>query len=153
MSHLGLSEDLVALRERVGNAPATSGALGAMAYPAPDGAPRHSTRSASWREYAEGTLLQVERGPRQGRPMVLLTGASPDAMFRAAVDAVASCFETGMARPTVRIAVRFSGRIARGMCHKIKPDGARIHPIRAQLYGGREQGRLGTGRGRVRSTR
>ena len=64
-----------------------------MAYPAPDGTPRHSRRSASWREYAEGALLQVERGPRQGRPMVLLTGASPDTMFRAAVDAVASCFE------------------------------------------------------------
>ena len=97
MSHLGLTEDLLRLRERVGNAPATSGALGAMAYPAQHTAARHSTRSASWREYDEGALLQVERGPRLGQETVLLTGASPDALFRAAVDAVASCFETGPA--------------------------------------------------------
>ncbi|HEY8301571.1 MAG TPA: ESX secretion-associated protein EspG [Jatrophihabitans sp.] len=95
MSHLGLTEDLILLRERVGNAAATSGALGAMAYGGPDEPPRHSARSATWREYDAGTLLQVERGRRQGQPVVLLTGAGPDALFRAAVDAVASCYETG----------------------------------------------------------
>lgn len=95
MSHLGLTEQLILLREQVGNAPATSGALGAMAYGGPDGLPRHSSRSASWREYQAGALLQVERGPRHGRPMVLLTPATPDALFRAAVDAVASCLDGG----------------------------------------------------------
>jgi hypothetical protein len=58
----------------------------------PDRSPRHSARSASWREYAQGTLLQVEREPLHGEAMVLLCGATPQAMFRAAVDAVASCY-------------------------------------------------------------
>lgn len=90
MSQLGFGAELITLRERVGNDPATSGALGAMSYESEQ--PRHSPRSASWREYPDGALLQVEREPRHGEPRVLLLGATPQAMFRAAVDAVASCF-------------------------------------------------------------
>jgi len=103
MSHLGYSEELIAVRERAGNAPATSGAVGALTYPEIDptaagGAvpePRHSTRSATWREYDEGAVLHVERGARRGEPTVVLTPCTPDALFRAAVDAVASLYEAG----------------------------------------------------------
>lgn len=91
MAQLGLGADLIALRERVGNDAATSGALGAMGY-VPDRAPQHSVRSASWREYPDGALLQVERESRHGDERVLLTGATRQALFRAAVDAVASCY-------------------------------------------------------------
>jgi hypothetical protein len=94
MSYLGFPEELIALRERSGTEPATSGALGALGYEE-RGEPRHSTRSATWREFAEGVLLQVERGVRHGEPVVLLTPATADAMFRAAADAVTSVFETG----------------------------------------------------------
>jgi hypothetical protein len=94
MSHLGMPEELIALRERSGTDPATSGALGALGYDE-QGQPRHSTRSATWREFAEGALLQVERGTRHGEALVLLTPATPDAMFRAAADAVTSVFELG----------------------------------------------------------
>jgi hypothetical protein len=89
---------LIAVRERAGNDPATSGAVGALAYPEIEPGtggcePRHSSRSATWREYAEGAVLHVERGARRGETTVLLTPCTPDALFRAAVDAVASLFE------------------------------------------------------------
>lgn len=94
MSHVGFPPELIALREQVGNSAATSGALGAMAY-APGGQPRHSARSATWREYEDGAFAQVERGARQGRPIVALTPWTPDALFRAAIDAVASLYGDG----------------------------------------------------------
>jgi hypothetical protein len=96
MSHLGYSEELIAVRERAGNDPATSGAVGALTYPEAEvPEPRHSIRSATWREYDEGAVLHAERGPRRGEPIVLLTPCTPDALFRAAVDAVTSLYETG----------------------------------------------------------
>jgi hypothetical protein len=96
MSHVGFSEELIAVRERAGNDPATSGAVGALAYADTGTAqPRHSTRSATWREYDEGAVLHVERGPRHGEATVLLTACTPDALFRAAVDAVSSLYEAG----------------------------------------------------------
>jgi hypothetical protein len=91
MSAWGFSEELIAVRERAGNAPAASGAVGALSYPGAQ--PRHSSRSATWREYDEGAVLHVERGPRHGEPIVLLTSCTPDALFRAAVDAVSSLYE------------------------------------------------------------
>ena len=96
MSYLGYTEELIALRERTGNVPATSGAIGALSYPdleAGSREPRHSTRSATWREYDEGAVLHVERGARRGESIVQLTPCTPDALFRAAVDAVASLYE------------------------------------------------------------
>ena len=54
---------------------------------------RHSTRSTNWREFNEGALLQAERGARHGEQIVLLTPGTTDALFRSAVDAVASVFE------------------------------------------------------------
>jgi hypothetical protein len=92
LSHLGFAEELIGLRERIGNARAASGALGALWYPA-DGEPRHAVRSATWREYDDGAVLQAERRARHGEPIVLLTPATPQALFAAAVDAVASCYE------------------------------------------------------------
>jgi EspG family len=92
MDQLGLPPALIALREQSGTAPATSGALGAVAHDA-DGASQHSTRSASWRELEQGALLQIERGRRHGTEMILLTPLTPDALFRAAVDAISSVYE------------------------------------------------------------
>lgn len=103
LAQAGFSEDLIAFRQRGEPGPAASGTLGAVGYQAgtaletaPDDegpALRHSTRSTNWREFTEGALLQVERGTRQGDQVVLLTPGTTDALFRSAVDAVASVFE------------------------------------------------------------
>jgi hypothetical protein len=93
MGQLGFPPALIALRVQSGTAPATSGVLGAVAHEA-DGTSRHSTRSASWRELDQGALLQVERGVRQGTAMIMLTPLTPDALFRAAVDAIGSVYES-----------------------------------------------------------
>lgn len=91
MNQAGLPASLVALRQRVGNQLTTAGALGAVGY---SGAElTHSARSATWREFDEGALLQVERGERQGEAWILLTPLTPDSLFRAAVDAVGSVYE------------------------------------------------------------
>ncbi len=96
MGQAGLPQSLVALRQRSTAATTTGGALGAVGHD-PDGTGRHSRRSASWREFDEGALLQVERGQRQGETRILLTPYTTDALFRAAVDAIASVYETGRA--------------------------------------------------------
>jgi hypothetical protein len=104
LAQAGFSEDLIAFRQRGEPGPTASGTLGAVGYDGPrnrldvgeDGGDlvmRHSTRSTNWREFDEGALLQVERGARHGEQIVLLTPGSTDALFRSAVDAVASVFE------------------------------------------------------------
>ncbi len=107
LAQAGFSEDLIAFRQRGEPGPTASGTLGAVAYaqPASDGgAPtdpdypdevtlRHSSRSTNWREFNEGALLQVELGSRHGEQVVALTPGTTDALFRSAVDAVASVFE------------------------------------------------------------
>lgn len=91
MGQAGLPASLIALRQRSGNAPTTAGALGAVGF---DGTTViHSRRSATWREFDEGALLQVERGRRQGQARILLTPYTPEALFRAAVDAIGSVYE------------------------------------------------------------
>jgi DNA-binding transcriptional ArsR family regulator len=105
LAQAGFSEDLIAFRQRGAPGPTASGTLGAVGY-APDGGDagtgsvdadetvlRHSPRSTNWREFNEGALLQVERGSRHGEQVVLLTPGTTDALFRSAVDAVASVFE------------------------------------------------------------
>ncbi|HZZ95682.1 MAG TPA: ESX secretion-associated protein EspG [Jatrophihabitantaceae bacterium] len=94
MGQAGLPPSLIALRQRSSAGMATGGALGAVGHDQ-DGTGRHSRRSASWREFADGALLQIERGERQGETRILLSPYTPDAVFRAAVDAIASLYETG----------------------------------------------------------
>jgi hypothetical protein len=91
MGQAGLPASLVALRQRVGNAPTTAGALGAVGFA--DDTLTHSRRSATWREFDGGALLQIERGRRQGQARILLTPYTNDALFRAAVDAIGSVYE------------------------------------------------------------
>jgi hypothetical protein len=101
LAQAGFCEDLIAFRLRGEPGPTASGTLGAVGYDEaressedPDRATlRQSTRSTNWREFPEGALLQVELGPRQGEPVVLLTPGTDDALFRSAVDAVMSVFE------------------------------------------------------------
>jgi hypothetical protein len=93
MGQAGLPSSLIALRQRSTAGTTTGGALGAVGHD-PDGSGRHSRRSASWREFDEGALLQVERGERQGEKRILLAPFTPDAVFRAAVDAIASVYES-----------------------------------------------------------
>jgi hypothetical protein len=94
MGQAGLPPSLIALRQLSTTGATTGGALGAVGHD-PDGTGRHSRRSASWREFDEGALLQVERGARQGDTRILLAPYTPDAVFRAAVDAIASVYESG----------------------------------------------------------
>lgn len=107
LAQAGFSEDLIAFRQRGEPGPTASGTLGAVGYDDPRGASgdgagwdddavtlRHSTRSTNWREFTEGALLQVELGSRSGEQVLLLTPGTTDALFRGAVDAVASVFET-----------------------------------------------------------
>lgn len=93
LAQAGFSEDLIAFRQRGEPGPTASGTLGAVGYDGADLVLRHSTRSTNWREFDEGALLQAERGARHGEQIVLLTPGSTDALFRSAVDAVASVFE------------------------------------------------------------
>ena len=90
LSAAGLPPALAVLHDRAAGQPGTSGSLGAVVVGEPA---RHSTRSATWREFADGGLLQVERGSRAGEPVVLLAALTPDALFRAAVDAISSAYE------------------------------------------------------------
>jgi hypothetical protein len=94
MGQVGLPPALITAREQSGSGPAAGGALGAVAHSA-GGSERHSTRSATWREFGSGALLQVERGVRQGEAVIMLTSFTPDALFRAAVDAIGSVYEAG----------------------------------------------------------
>lgn len=102
LAQAGFSDDLIEFRLRGDPARCPSGTLGALGYPdspAPGdggqgGGARHSTRSTNWREFPDGALLQVERGARRGEPIVLLTPGTTDALFRSAVDAVASVYES-----------------------------------------------------------
>jgi len=91
MNQAGLPASLIALRQRVGNEVTTAGALGAVGYAGAE--LTHSARSATWREFDEGALLQVERGDRHGEAWILLTPLTPDSLFRAAVDAVGTVYE------------------------------------------------------------
>jgi EspG family len=93
MGQVGVPQALIALHEQSAATPGASGALGAVAR-SPQGSDQHSTRSATWREYEQGALLQVERGSRQGEPMIMMTPFTPDALFRAAVDAIGSVYES-----------------------------------------------------------
>jgi hypothetical protein len=93
MGQAGLPASLVTLRQRVGNTPTPAGALGAVGF-AGDTL-THSRRSATWREFEDGALLQIERGERQGKARILLTPYTPDALFRAAVDGIGSVYEAG----------------------------------------------------------
>ncbi len=109
LAQAGFSEDLIAFRQRGEPGPTASGTLGAVGYDRAgrradhdEFVLRHSTRSTNWREFNEGALLQAERGARHGEQFVLLTPGTTDALFRSAVDAVASVFEargTGEGRP------------------------------------------------------
>jgi hypothetical protein len=92
MSALGFPPELIALREQTGAEAVTTGVLGALGYPE-HGEGRHSTRSATWREFEQGGLLQIERGARRGEAVVLVTPLGAEALFRAAVDAVSSVYE------------------------------------------------------------
>jgi hypothetical protein len=92
MGQAGLPASLIALRQL--SATTTGGALGAVGTDA-DGTGTHSRRSASWREFPDGALLQVERGERHGQPRILLAPYTPDVLFRAAVDAIGSVYESG----------------------------------------------------------
>jgi hypothetical protein len=94
MGQAGLPPALMELRQLSSTGPTTGGALGAVGHD-PAGTGRHSRRSASWREFDEGALLQVERGERQGEKRILLAPFTPDAVFRAAVEAIASVYESG----------------------------------------------------------
>ena len=94
MGQAGLPQSLIAFRQRASDTATAGGAVGAVGHD-PDGTGRHSRRSASWREFGEGALLQLERGARQGEARILLTPYTPEAVFRAAVDAIASVYESG----------------------------------------------------------
>jgi hypothetical protein len=96
MGQLGLPPALIALREQSGTSPTTIGAVGAIARDA-HGRERHSTRSATWREFGAGALLQVERGIRHNEPMIMLTPFTLDTLFRVALEAISSVYEADAA--------------------------------------------------------
>lgn len=92
MSLAGLPEELIAARLRAGDRALPGGALGALSYPS-GAEPTPSPRSAGWREYPEGAVLHAQLPAQRGEPMVQLAPLTPEGLFRAAVDAVASCYE------------------------------------------------------------
>jgi hypothetical protein len=96
MGQLGLPPALIALREQSGTAPATTGALGVVARDA-DGHERHSSRSATWREFAAGALLQIERGTRHNEAMIMLTPFTLDTLFGVALEAIGSGYDPDVA--------------------------------------------------------
>lgn len=96
MGQLGLPPALIALREQSGTAPATTGALGAIARDA-DGRERHSSRSATWREFGTGALLQIERGTRHNEAIIMLSPFTLDTLFRVALEAIGSVYEADVA--------------------------------------------------------
>ena len=98
MQHAGLPPQLASVQEHTPPGPVPSGVLGAVAFGLGDQdatSGRHASRSASWREFPAGAVLQVERGVRHGEQMMLLAPLTTQALFRAAVDAVTSSYEGG----------------------------------------------------------
>lgn len=88
MERAGVPARLVAFREHNERFAVPSGVLGAVVSSA-DGSARHAPRAAGWREYPDGGLLQIERPGAK----VLLCAYTHDAVFQAAVDAIASGYE------------------------------------------------------------
>lgn len=95
MATAGLPEPLIALQLEHSEERPVTGALGAVGFGTGSPAGRHSTRSATWREFESGAVLQVELGVRNNDPVIELSPFSPDRLFRAAVDAIASLYEAG----------------------------------------------------------
>jgi hypothetical protein len=91
MVNAAFPPQLIALRERIGTKGGTTGLIGAVAFDGPDEV-RAAQRSASWREYPEGALFQVEQRQRRGDRSALVGAYSPDAVFRAAADLVSDLY-------------------------------------------------------------